>query len=395
MYRRVALGMVGFLLVVATLGGASTQPAAGATPAWDVETQQSFETTTYELTVYANGSTRWTVEYSRPLENDTERERYRTFADEFANGTHPIYERFRNTTGRLLGAGRNATDREMHARNFSRQAYVTPLQNRGVLRMSFTWTAFARVRDDRVVLSDVFDGGFYVGPGQRLVVRNGTELRFASVEPSPDRTSGRVINDSESVTWIGERLFTDEHPHVEFRRTTTTTPTAIASGTSTTESSTTERSTTATTTTAVAGGDPVGMVMVGLLVLAIGLGGAALWRSNALGTARTADSTTRTSETASTTAPNETTRESSSDADAPDVLSDTDRVLRMLEANDGRMKQVDIVDGTEWSKSKVSMLLSDMEDDDLISKLRVGRENIISLKGSEPDAAGSPFDDEE
>ncbi|MFB6183020.1 MAG: hypothetical protein ABEI96_00555, partial [Haloarculaceae archaeon] len=62
MYRRVALGMVGFLLVVATLGGASTQPAAGATPAWDVETQQSFETTTYELTVYANGSTRWTVE---------------------------------------------------------------------------------------------------------------------------------------------------------------------------------------------------------------------------------------------------------------------------------------------------------------------------------------------
>jgi hypothetical protein len=40
------------------------------------------------------------------------------------------------------------------------------------------------------------------------------------------------------------------------------------------------------------------------------------------------------------------------------------------------------------------MLLSDMEDDEHISKLRVGRENIISLKGHEPDAAGSPFDDE-
>ena len=41
------------------------------------------------------------------------------------------------------------------------------------------------------------------------------------------------------------------------------------------------------------------------------------------------------------------------------------------------------------------MLLSDMEEEDRISKLRVGRENIVSLAGQEPDAAGSPFNDEE
>jgi len=70
-------------------------------------------------------------------------------------------------------------------------------------------------------------------------------------------------------------------------------------------------------------------------------------------------------------------------------------VLSMLEGNGGRMKQVDIVDETGWSKSKVSMLLSDMEEEGEISKLRVGRENIISLKGNEPEAAGSPFDDED
>ena len=58
------------------------------------------------------------------------------------------------------------------------------------------------------------------------------------------------------------------------------------------------------------------------------------------------------------------------------------------------MKQAKIVDETGWSKSKVSMLLSEMEDDGDISKLRMGRENIISLSGSEPEAAGSPFEDE-
>jgi len=77
-----------------------------------------------------------------------------------------------------------------------------------------------------------------------------------------------------------------------------------------------------------------------------------------------------------------------------DLLSDEDRVLHLLDENDGRMKQVAIVEETEWSKSKVSMLLSDMEDEGQISKLRLGRENIISLAGQEPEAAGSPFEDE-
>ena len=76
------------------------------------------------------------------------------------------------------------------------------------------------------------------------------------------------------------------------------------------------------------------------------------------------------------------------------MLSDEDRVRALLEDNGGRMKQVKIVDETEWSKSKVSMLLSDMEDEGDISKLRVGRENIISLAGQEPEAAGSPFEEE-
>jgi uncharacterized membrane protein len=67
----------------------------------------------------------------------------------------------------------------------------------------------------------------------------------------------------------------------------------------------------------------------------------------------------------------------------------------LLEENGGRMRQVAIVEETEWSKSKVSMLLSDMEEEGDISKLRVGRENIISLAGEEPEAAGSPFEAED
>lgn len=76
-------------------------------------------------------------------------------------------------------------------------------------------------------------------------------------------------------------------------------------------------------------------------------------------------------------------------ASTPPVLTDEERVVDLLESNGGRIHQTRIVERTDWSKSKVSMLLSRMEDDGTIHKLRVGRENVISLPGSEPVAIRS------
>lgn len=71
----------------------------------------------------------------------------------------------------------------------------------------------------------------------------------------------------------------------------------------------------------------------------------------------------------------------------PSEPSDEEQVVHLLESNGGRMRQTRIVERTDWSKSKVSMLLSEMEADGALHKLRVGRENIISLPGAEPVAA--------
>jgi hypothetical protein len=65
------------------------------------------------------------------------------------------------------------------------------------------------------------------------------------------------------------------------------------------------------------------------------------------------------------------------------LLSDEERVERLLAENGGRMRQADIVDETDWSDAKVSQLLSAMADEGRVDKLRLGRENLISL----PDGA--------
>jgi len=62
-----------------------------------------------------------------------------------------------------------------------------------------------------------------------------------------------------------------------------------------------------------------------------------------------------------------------------ELLSDEERVERLLDRNGGRMKQASIVKETGWSNAKVSQLLSAMEDDGRIDKLRIGRENLISF----------------
>jgi hypothetical protein len=74
-----------------------------------------------------------------------------------------------------------------------------------------------------------------------------------------------------------------------------------------------------------------------------------------------------------------------------ELLSDEERVLRLLEGNGGRMKQANIVTETGWSNAKVSQLLSGMHDDEEIQKLRIGRENLIAL----PDENVADFGDDE
>lgn len=71
-------------------------------------------------------------------------------------------------------------------------------------------------------------------------------------------------------------------------------------------------------------------------------------------------------------------------------LSDEDRVLRMLAANDGRLRQQVIVERTDWSKSKVSRLLSKMNDRGTIEKISVGRENVITFPSD--DSADEPLE---
>ncbi|GCF12296.1 hypothetical protein Harman_02310 [Haloarcula mannanilytica] len=387
-------------LVLVLVLGSGAAPLAVSQPTDEsvgVQTPDGFDRSTFQVTLYQNGSARWAIIHRTPLENDTEQQQFEEFAQNFEQSEQPLYQNFVEQSTALTQYGTNVTDRDMSATDYQRSASVDPLQNTGTVTMSFRWRNFAVVEGDSVVVSDVFDGGFYIGQSQSFVFERGPGLKFADVDPTPDSQSAPdSIANSESVTWNGEQSFNDRRPYVEL------TPRETGQGAET-EGGTTV----AADAPGEAGGGPSWMLPAVVILVAIVAGGAAAWRSGALagvlGTdddepPASAPSVAGGTEQSSTAAPDDTAAGTDTPAEpaVPDeeLLTDSDRVRKLLEENGGRMKQVDIVDNTDWSKSKVSMLLSDMEEEGDISKLRVGRENIISLAGQEPDAAGSPFDDE-
>lgn len=69
--------------------------------------------------------------------------------------------------------------------------------------------------------------------------------------------------------------------------------------------------------------------------------------------------------------------------------TDREKVCELVDENGGRMKQSEIVNSVDWSKAKVSRLLAELEDDEEITKLRLGRENLVCLPGHEPTASKS------
>lgn len=70
---------------------------------------------------------------------------------------------------------------------------------------------------------------------------------------------------------------------------------------------------------------------------------------------------------------------------AEELLTDEESVISTLRNHSGVTWQRHIVAETDWSESKVSRVLCRMEDDGVVRRYRVGRQNLVSLPGREPD----------
>lgn len=350
--------------------------------------------TTMVVQLKSDGNAEWTITVTHELDGENETAAFEALAEEFEAGqpdAGPDVTIFEN----LARQSAAETDREMSIESIERSSEVD--DGTGTLRLEFVWTEFLAETDESLILEDAFD----LGEDDRWLtsLRANQELRIhAPEEYSIVRST--VSFEDNTVTKEGPHWFDpDEHISMTFEPRTAETPNGNENGNGTDEVPPDDDWT---------GLGWAGFVAVVLLAVILGVaaffvrreegderspGGPAVGddpdssggspQSDASEPGRQIDG-----DVDGETPPDPDAQPSGDAEELTDeelaLLSDEERVERLLEANGGRMRQATIVAETGWSDAKVSQLLSTMTDDGRVEKLRLGRENLISLPGHSP-----------
>lgn len=380
----------GSVVIGATAGGADTASAPSQQRA--LQDRPEADRVVTQIQLDSNGSAVWEVRFVTRLDSQSEVDSYESFQATFRNETDRFLSSYRDRIVPVVDRAENETDREMAATGFTARTTVedSVVDARfGVVAYEFRWGNFARVEGDRLIVGDVFAGGFFLGSNQTLRIEAPATYRIASTDPAPDVTTDRLVR------YGGTREFDDGRPRVVAE------PVETAATTTATETARETTRTAQTTTPAQSdgGGFPF-LLVAGVLALGA-VAVAAAYRAGWFGGAAppsddgpdgpdtpSDDSPARTDESpAQASAPDAGTDEPAESADPYEAvlaeirppLTDEDRVRKALAENGGRMRQSDVADDLDWSASKTSRVLSDMADEGSVEKLRVGRQNVIDL----------------
>ena len=355
------------MIVVLALPMAAVPTGAAAnsdgTAIEDAHTPGALEnaTQTIRIDVGANGDARISIIWSYPVEDDDDRRTLERLATEFetgdldTSGTVDLFDR-------VINAVDEETDRDHTMGEISREATVS--DDIATLVLSFEWMSFARLVNDELAVDDAFligDETWLPTLDERQQLEVHAPDGYAVV-----RSPASVVDGT--VRWEGPVSF--EPGELAFSYV----PGDPGSGDDDSEP--------------INGNDGLPLVTVGLAaalaVALLALAAVLVRRRGEIGSSRTlgfggilagdGDIDDDDADAATVTPVDDDAEEID-----PELLSDEERVIHLLEENDGRMKQASIVKETKWSNAKVSQLLSAMAEDGTIDKLRIGRENLITL----------------
>lgn len=315
------------------------------------------------------------------LQNESDEERF----SEATKYPYQIENSYESSTQELVDSADQQTNRRMEWSGGKLTIETVEIPRKwGVVKYRFNWTGYANPSNESLDTRPSLSG-YILSTDDALSINYPTKYNPNETNPPVDSFT------NNSVTWEGPRHFDDGQPYITLREDTprptnnSSIPTQDSSGADEAQ----EKPSTG-------GTDTTTYLLLILMAGALALGASALlylYRH-------------QTPEQTQGPAPAEppgTTGQRSSDAqneeqvtgspasmedEVGDVLTDEERVIRLVESAGGRVKQKQINEETGWSSAKVSKLTSKLEDEGRIEKLRMGRENILELSGNGAGGSG-------
>ncbi|PCR91617.1 helix-turn-helix transcriptional regulator [Natrinema ejinorense] len=359
------LVVVGCSVAFVTAPGVAGADAGTQSAAFQEDADQSLELEDadrihIDVFIAENGTANVAVDYQFHLDdgNSSPAEWERLREDIESNPeTYTAAERAKwNET---LAEGENRTDREMNLSNVSITTETNSAPREvGHAVVTFQWSNFALV-----VWKQIEAGAALAG----LTLDDGTELQFHWPEGYTVYQNGgeRQIDPPPSepldgsAIWRGESTsFTENQPRI----------TLVESGNTTSESEPTDR------------GPAMPWTIVVLALALLATVGTVGWL---VGRNRTDTVSDDGSGPPQWTDGATASRSDSSGGPPPELLSNEERVLRLLEEHGGRIKQQAVVSELEWTEAKTSQVVGELRENDEIEVFRIGRENVLALPDEE------------
>ncbi|MFA9415976.1 helix-turn-helix transcriptional regulator [Natrinema sp. HArc-T2] len=311
-----------------------------------------------DVFIAENGSAQVTTDYQFYPDENGSMARWESLQSNISTNTDWYVATERRDWNETVAKGENATEREMNISNLS----VTTEKDSqpeeiGHAKVTFQWSDFAHVELNRIEAGAALSG---------FTLSNETTLQFRwpdeytiyeddgepHVDPVPDERSEALVK------WDGEKTFPDDQPRLVL----------IKNGDS------------ATGQTPATGGPPMPWVIVFLALALLATVAVAGWlRSRNRPPSRGTDGETDVAWRAD----GSSAADSSIAETPPELLSNEERVLRLLEQRGGRIKQQEVVSELDWTEAKTSQVVGDLREDDEIEVFRIGRENVLSLPDDE------------
>lgn len=295
------------------------------------------------IAVEENGDAVWTIEYRTRLETDEDEQAFEDLEGDIDADPEPYAQRFQDRMEGTAGSAENATGREMAITEMTVAAERRDLpQAYGVLTYRFRWSSFAAIEGDRLLVGDAIAGLFFEEETSLLLSwPDGYELAGAS--PTPDETR------ESSVVYNGPVEFGGDEPRVELGPV----------GGSTADD-----------------GDQSNLpTLVGALAVVV-LGGAGVFLAYRRHEKPTGEDDAESE--------NETVGAQPAAKPDPELLSNEEQVLQLIEREGGRMKQKAVAEQLGWTDAKTSQITKKLRESGELEGFRLGRENVLSLPEEDP-----------
>lgn len=365
--RRLTRSVVVTLFVVCVLAVSSAGAGVVVADGTDVESNSlpeidiDADVIIMEAGVAENGSASWQVVYQMQLADDADTEAFEQLQTEIETAPSAYLDPFEERMNRTVDAAESATNREMAATDFeiATKRESQPQSEFGLVTFTFQWRGFAAASGSEIRAGDAVDS-LFLDEGERLELQWPPEYGVESSTPGPQTVR------SQEVVWRGPIDFDSGEPRLVLSTEATD---GSGGGTDDSPGSGGED--------AQNGRDNTGIGLPALSVL--GIVGLALVATTVLFFRRQDDTEPLDDGAVSDSGQQQTP--------PAELLSNEERVLRLLKENGGRMKQKEVAEQLDWTAAKTSQVVGDLREDDAVEAFRLGRENVLTLPGVDLEAS--------